>query len=45
MSKSCIFLVALHDCLANRSRPARADNHIIDVEQPGAVGMFVGSEE
>lgn len=30
MSKSCTNLVAPHDCLANRSRPARADNRMMD---------------
>lgn len=45
MSKSCVNLAALHDCLANRSQPARADNRMIDREQLEAVGMFVGSKE
>ena len=45
MSMSCTNLVALYGCLANRSRPARADDRMIDGEQPEAVGMFVGSEE
>lgn len=34
MSKSCTNLVALHGCLANRPCPARADNRMIDEDQP-----------
>lgn len=45
MSKYCTNLAALYDCLANRSQPTRADNHMMDGEQPETVGMFVGSKE